>query len=199
MDIAVPQGRGWQKNKSDRRCYPRSHGPFDLDGFPRGTPVSLSGDAARQIGEIAARDEATSRAEAVKGVTRRTRSSRRWRRASCESHKYGRAALGVAAVAMEQQATERQPTIMIVEGDEHTRRAYSAHLRHSGFVVVEAGTGPEAVERASERSFDLILMDMNLPDLDGWEAARRIKSDPDSSRAPLVAFSAPADSSAHLP
>jgi two-component system cell cycle response regulator DivK len=99
---------------------------------------------------------------------------------------------------MEQQATERQPTIMIVEDDEDTRRAYSAHLRHSGFVVVEAGTGPEAVERASERSFDLILMDMNLPDLDGWEAARRIKSDPDSSRAPLVAFSATVDSCADL-
>lgn len=87
---------------------------------------------------------------------------------------------------------------MIVEDDEDTRRVYSLSLRHSGFIVVEVGTGPEAVQRASEVVPDLILMDMNLPDFDGWEAARRIKSDPDTSRAPLVAFSANVDSCADL-
>lgn len=99
---------------------------------------------------------------------------------------------------MEQRGLDRQPTIMIVEDDEDTRRVYSVLLRHSGFEVVEAGSGPEAVRRAAENFPDLILMDMNLPDFDGWEAARRIKSDPDVARAPLVAFSAMVDSCADL-
>lgn len=87
---------------------------------------------------------------------------------------------------------------MIVEDDEDTRRIYSVLLRHSGFDVVEAGTGPEAVRRAGEVIPDLILMDMNLPDLDGWEAARRIKANPDAAHALLLAFSANVDSCADL-
>jgi len=99
---------------------------------------------------------------------------------------------------MEQRPAERQPTIMIVEDDEDTRRVYSMMLRHSGFDVVEAGTGPEAVRRACEVIPDLILMDMNLPDLDGWEAARRIKEDPDARHSLLLAFSANIESCADL-
>lgn len=98
---------------------------------------------------------------------------------------------------MQQRATT-QPKILLVEDDEDTRRVYSVMLRHAGFEVVEAANGPDAVRCAIEGAPDLILMDMNLPMLDGWEAARRIKSDPQAGGAPLLAFSALVDSIADL-
>jgi two-component system cell cycle response regulator DivK len=99
---------------------------------------------------------------------------------------------------MQQQRTTTDQTILLVEDDDDTRRVYSATLRHAGFQVVEAVTGAEAVRIALEHAPDLILMDMNLPLLDGWEAARRIKADPSASAAPLLAFSALVDSIADL-
>ena len=99
---------------------------------------------------------------------------------------------------MQPQSVTTQPTILLVEDDDDTRRVYSVMLRHQGFLVVEAATGAEAVEKAIADGPDLILMDMNLPMFDGWEAARRIKSDPRISAAPLIAFSALIDSIADL-
>jgi two-component system cell cycle response regulator DivK len=99
---------------------------------------------------------------------------------------------------MQQLGSTTQPTILLVEDDEDTRRVYSVMLRHAGFHVVEAGTGPDAVRCAAESAPDLILMDMNLPMLDGWEAARRIKADGRGCAAPLLAFSAVIDSIADL-
>ena len=99
---------------------------------------------------------------------------------------------------MQQLDRNAQPTILIVEDDDDTRRVYSITLRHAGFRVIEAANGGEGVHYALEDAPDLILMDMNLPMFDGWEAARRIKSDPRSASAPLVAFSALIDSTADL-
>ena len=99
---------------------------------------------------------------------------------------------------MQPQSVTKQPTILLVEDDDDTRRVYSVMLRHEGFLVVEAVTGAEAVESAIAEGPDLILMDMNLPMFDGWEAARRIKSNPRTSAAPLIAFSALIDSIADL-
>lgn len=99
---------------------------------------------------------------------------------------------------MQPQSANREPTILLVEDDDDTRRVYSVMLRHAGFLVAEAATGAEAVERAIADGPDLILMDMNLPMFDGWEAARRIKSNPGTSAAPLIAFSALIDSIADL-
>jgi two-component system cell cycle response regulator DivK len=98
---------------------------------------------------------------------------------------------------MQQRATTQQ-RILLVEDDEDTRRVYSVMLRHAGFQVFEAATGPEAVQLALTESPDLILMDMNLPMCDGREAARRIKSDARAALAPLLAFSALVDSIADL-
>jgi two-component system cell cycle response regulator DivK len=99
---------------------------------------------------------------------------------------------------MQPKDRSTKQTILIVEDDDDTRRVYSLMLRHYGFRVVEAATGGEAVQYATEDLPDLILMDMNLPMFDGWEAARRIKSDPISGAVPLVAFSALVDSIADL-
>ena len=99
---------------------------------------------------------------------------------------------------MQKQAGTTQRTILLVEDDDDTRRVYSVMLRQAGFQVVEAATGPDAVRCALEGSPDLILMDMNLPMLDGWEAARRIRSDSRAGSTPLLAFSALIDSIADL-
>src|SRR3954470_16725851 len=99
--------------------------------------------------------------------------------------------------AMMDQA-RRQPIVLLVEDDDDARRVYGAMLRHNGFEVVEAANGLEAVARAFERAPDLILMDMNLPQVDGWEAARRIKSAERGAVVPLLAFSALIDSIADL-
>ena len=98
----------------------------------------------------------------------------------------------------QQQSATTEPTILLVEDDDDTRRVYSVMLRHAGFEVVEAATGADAVRIALEHAPDLILMDMNLPMLDGWEAARRIKADPRGSGATVLAFSALVDSIADL-
>jgi two-component system cell cycle response regulator DivK len=98
----------------------------------------------------------------------------------------------------QQQQDTTQPTILLVEDDDDTRRVYSLMLRHAGFRVVEAATGQDAVRCALEQTPDLILMDMNLPMLDGWEAAKRIKADARAGAAPLLAFSALVDSIADL-
>src|SRR3954471_5984265 len=97
-----------------------------------------------------------------------------------------------------QQSRTSEPTILLVEDQDDTCRVYCVMLRHAGFRVVEAATGAEAVDRALESPPDLILMDMNLPMLDGWEAARRIKADVRASSVPLLAFSAVIDSISDL-
>jgi CheY-like chemotaxis protein len=99
---------------------------------------------------------------------------------------------------MQQQGPTIQPTILLVEDDDDTRMVYSLMLRHAGFRVIEAANGPDAVASALEECPDLILMDMNLPMLDGWEVARRIKAESRAAGAPLLAFSALVDSIADL-
>lgn len=98
----------------------------------------------------------------------------------------------------QQQGPTTRPTILLVEDNEDTRRVYSVMLEHAGFAVIEAANGSDAVRCALDSAPDLILMDMNLPMLDGWEAARQIKADARASAAPLLAFSALVDSIADL-
>ena len=99
---------------------------------------------------------------------------------------------------MQQQSGTTERTILLVEDDDETRRGYSVMLRRAGFRVLEAANGRDAVQFALEDAPDLILMDMNLPMLDGWEAARRIRSDNRGGSTPLLAFSALIDSIADL-
>ena len=99
---------------------------------------------------------------------------------------------------MQQQPGTTERTILLVEDDDETRRGYSVMLRHAGFNVLEAANGSDAIRFALEESPDLILMDMNLPMVDGWEAARRIRSDNRAGTTPLLAFSALIDSVADL-
>ena len=77
--------------------------------------------------------------------------------------------------------------ILVVEDQEDNRRILRDLLASAGFDVVEAVTGEEGVRLAGEHVPDLILMDIQLPDIDGYEATRRIKSDPALSGIPIIA------------
>ena len=77
--------------------------------------------------------------------------------------------------------------ILVVEDQEDNRRILRDLLASAGFDTVEAVTGEEGVRLAGEHVPDLILMDIQFPDIDGYEATRRIKSDPALSGIPIIA------------
>lgn len=80
--------------------------------------------------------------------------------------------------------------ILLVEDNEMNRDMLSRRLSRRGFEVLIADNGKVGVELAVSEKPDLILMDMSLPVLDGWEATRRIKADPATSAIPIVALTA---------
>ena len=78
-------------------------------------------------------------------------------------------------------------TILVVDDQEDNRRILRDLLTNSGFEVIEAVTGEEGVTLAEARAPDLILMDIQLPVVDGYEATRRIKANPDTAHIPIIA------------
>jgi CheY-like chemotaxis protein len=90
------------------------------------------------------------------------------------------------------------PVIVIAEDHEDARRVYSLILRHFGYRVDEATNGVEAVALVRAVRPSLVLMDIGLPEMDGFQASRLLKSDPATSSIPLIAFSARIDSTADL-
>jgi CheY-like chemotaxis protein len=87
------------------------------------------------------------------------------------------------------------PKILIVEDDELNRDSLRRLLRRRGFEIVLAVDGESGVATARAEAPDLILMDMSLPVVDGWEATRRLKADPASKHTPIIALTAHAMSS----
>jgi two-component system cell cycle response regulator DivK len=84
--------------------------------------------------------------------------------------------------------TEQGPLILVVDDYEDAREMYAEYLRFCGFRVAEARNGNEALEQAFSLMPDLILMDLSLPGMDGWEATRQLKADPRTRRIPVVAL-----------
>jgi CheY-like chemotaxis protein len=82
------------------------------------------------------------------------------------------------------------PKILLVEDNELNRDMLSRRLMRRQFTVVCALDGLEAVAMAASEQPDLILMDMRLPELDGWEATRRIKSARETQSIPIIALTA---------
>lgn len=81
-------------------------------------------------------------------------------------------------------------TILLVEDNEASRDALSRRLERRGYRLLLAGDGERAVSLARETSPDLILMDLGLPIVDGWEATRRLKTDPSTAHIPIIVLSA---------
>lgn len=82
------------------------------------------------------------------------------------------------------------PKILLVEDNEMNQDMLSRRLQRRGYEVVIAADGARGVEMASSEQPDLILMDMSLPVLDGWEASRRVKSDEATKSIPIIALTA---------
>jgi len=82
------------------------------------------------------------------------------------------------------------PKLLLVEDNEMNRDMLSRRLERKGFQIVIAVDGSEGVTMAQAELPDLILMDMSLPVLDGWEATRRLKAIPQTNAIPVIALTA---------
>jgi CheY-like chemotaxis protein len=82
------------------------------------------------------------------------------------------------------------PKLLLVEDNEMNRDMLARRLQRKGYEVACAVDGAEGVAMAASESPDLILMDMSLPVMDGWEATRRIKADDATRAIPVIALTA---------
>jgi two-component system cell cycle response regulator DivK len=83
---------------------------------------------------------------------------------------------------------KKAPLILIVDDFQDNREMYAMYLTHAGLKVAEAGDGDEALAQAFSLLPDLVVMDLSLPGLDGWEATRRLKADARTSHIPVLAL-----------
>lgn len=79
-------------------------------------------------------------------------------------------------------------TILVVDDYEDSRQMYAELLGDAGYNVIEACDGAEALAKAREMAPDLVIMDLSLPVLDGWEATRQLKGDDRTRAIPIVAL-----------
>lgn len=104
------------------------------------------------------------------------------------THRYG---TGCGRGSTPPEETGRLPlTVLLVEDGEDARLIYSTFLRHQGFRVIEATDGDEGIRLARANGPDLILMDLSLPGVDGWNATQALKQDPATAYVPVVALTA---------
>jgi CheY-like chemotaxis protein len=83
-----------------------------------------------------------------------------------------------------------RPIVLIAEDQQELRHLYAEHLTMSGFDVIEAVNGAEAIELTWSRLPDVILMDLSMPVVDGWEATKRLRADARTAHIPVVALTA---------
>ena len=89
------------------------------------------------------------------------------------------------------------PLVLVVDDVAHGREIFAEYLEFRGFRVATAADGLEALDKAFELLPDVILMDLSLPGLDGWEATKRLKGDDRTRAIPIIALTAHALASAH--
>jgi two-component system, cell cycle response regulator DivK len=80
--------------------------------------------------------------------------------------------------------------ILLVEDNEMNRDMLSRRLERRGYDVAIAVDGKEGIDKARSGDFDLILMDMSLPEIDGWEATRQLRAQPATENLPIIALTA---------
>src|SRR6187402_2240084 len=79
--------------------------------------------------------------------------------------------------------------LMLVDDDKNSREGYQMYLSAKGFRVHAFGGGADALAFAKSSNPDLVVLDLGLPDVDGWEVARRLKGDEETRDIPIIAFS----------
>ena len=82
------------------------------------------------------------------------------------------------------------PKILLVEDNEMNRDMLSRRLARKGFEVAIAVDGRQGVEMAQAAAYDVILMDMSLPEIDGWDATRQLRAAPATKSVPIIALTA---------
>lgn len=82
------------------------------------------------------------------------------------------------------------PIVLLVEDNDDNLRIYSTILTYSGYQVIEATDGEAGLTAARDKHPDLILMDVSIPKIDGWEVTRLLKSDPQTASIPVIALTA---------
>jgi CheY-like chemotaxis protein len=84
----------------------------------------------------------------------------------------------------------RKQTVLLIEDNDDNRIIYATYLTHSGFHVIEAADGERGIALARAEQPDVVLMDVSIPLIDGWEATRRLKADPVTAHIPVIALTA---------
>ncbi len=82
------------------------------------------------------------------------------------------------------------PRILLVEDNEMNRDMLSRRLERKGYEVVMAIDGQEGIDKAREGGYDVILMDMSLPEIDGWDATRQLRASAETAAVPIIALTA---------
>jgi two-component system cell cycle response regulator DivK len=98
--------------------------------------------------------------------------------------------MGSSASAVRIRMNGKGKTVLLVEDNEDNRIVYSTILRHFGYTVTEALNGEEGISKARAEKPDLILMDISIPIIDGWEATQVLKHDPATNDIPIIALTA---------
>ena len=80
--------------------------------------------------------------------------------------------------------------ILLVEDNEMNRDMLSRRLQRRGYEIAMATDGQAGIDMARTLEYDLVLMDMSLPEVDGWEATRRLREDPATKSLPIIALTA---------
>jgi len=83
-----------------------------------------------------------------------------------------------------------KPLVLIVEDQQDLRQLYAEELSIGGFEVIQAENGLDAISRTTSQFPDVVVMDLSLPVLDGWEATRRLKADASTAHIPVLALTA---------
>ena len=83
-----------------------------------------------------------------------------------------------------------EKTVLLIEDNEDNRIVYATVLEHFGYRVLEATDGAEGVRLARERQPDVVLMDISIPVIDGWQATSLLKGDPATQGIPVIALTA---------
>ena len=87
-------------------------------------------------------------------------------------------------------AAAKISTVLLVDDDIHNQKIFETVLRHSGFQVRQAGNGEDALREARTHRPDLILMDLSIPVIDGWECTRQLKAAPETRHIIILALTA---------
>jgi two-component system phosphate regulon response regulator PhoB len=95
-----------------------------------------------------------------------------------------------AETQMTWQGSHTAPVVLVVDDEKDLRSLLDFNLKQSGYRTLQAATGQEALMQAQRHAPDMILLDLNLPDLSGIEVARRLKADPETREIPIVMLTA---------